>query len=390
MTYMADALENLTRIGWVSALLLEMGQHPFVGVVAGLVMTSITQSSTAVTSMTVAMGISQAINLPGAIGIILGANIGSCVTGLIAAMQLSRPARQASVSQILINVVGVLLFLPFIGPYSNLIQITSHDLPRQIANAHSIFNVTVSALFFPFVKQVAQVSNWMIPSREKTGPARLTAYIDEMQFSVPAVALSEAARELVRLAEVTAEMVEKSCLALIEMKTELVERVLTLEEKFVDPVTKELNAFLNRLMGQELSTAQQKRCFQLKALLTDIERVGDMAEDIAQYAVERSTHQVPFTNPAIDELERLWRHAHTTYRLAIEAFQAGNKEQALQVCRLESQFDQMYWKTRQAHIERLEQGLCHPEADVIFTETLRTLERISDHADNLGVSVARS
>ncbi|MCU0488600.1 MAG: hypothetical protein MUE67_06585, partial [Anaerolineales bacterium] len=374
MTYMADALENLTRIGWVSALLLEMGQHPFVGVVAGLVMTSITQSSTAVTSMTVAMGISQAINLPGAIGI----------------MQLSRPARQASVSQILINVVGVLLFLPFIGPYSNLIQITSHDLPRQIANAHSIFNVTVSALFFPFVKQVAQVSNWMIPSREKTGPARLTAYIDEMQFSVPAVALSEAARELVRLAEVTAEMVEKSCLALIEMKTELVERVLTLEEKFVDPVTKELNAFLNRLMGQELSTAQQKRCFQLKALLTDIERVGDMAEDIAQYAVERSTHQVPFTNPAIDELERLWRHAHTTYRLAIEAFQAGNKEQALQVCRLESQFDQMYWKTRQAHIERLEQGLCHPEADVIFTETLRTLERISDHADNLGVSVARS
>lgn len=390
MSYMSAALDSLTKIGWVSSLLIEMGQHPFVGVLAGLVMTSITQSSTAVTSMTVAMGISQVINLPGAIGIILGANIGSCITGLIAAMRLSRPARQASISQILINVVGVLIFLPFIAPYSNLIEITSHELPRQIANAHSIFNVVVSALFFPFVEQVAQVSSWIIPDGKKTEQSRLTAYIDEMQFSVPAVALTEASRELVRLAEVTAEMVEMSCQSLIEMKTELVERVLIQEDKFVDPVTKELNAFLNRLMGQELSTAQQKRCLQLKALLTDVERVGDMAEDIAQYAVERSTHQVPFTRPAIDDLEQLWRHAHGTYCLAIDAFKLGDKEQASQVCRLESQFDQMYWKTRQGHIDRLEQGVCHPEADVIFTETLRNLERISDHADNLGVSVARS
>jgi phosphate:Na+ symporter len=115
-----------------------------------------------------------------------------------------------------------------------------------------------------------------------------------------------------------------------------------------------------------------------------------MAEDIAQYAIERMENHVPFSEQATEELEQLWKHAHRTYTLAIRAFQGGNREQAREVCRLEAEFDRMYWHTRQLHIERIEKGVCHPKAEVIFTETLRNLERISDHADNLGVSVVRN
>jgi len=340
--------------------------------------------------VTVAMGISHVITLDGAIGIILGANIGSCVTGFIASFQLSRAARQASMAQIFINVLGVLFFLPFISPFSDLISRTSSDLPRQIANAHTIFNVTVSAILFPFVKQIAWVAEKFVPPEKKPEKEKLTAYIDDMQYSVPAVALTEAARELVRLGKVTAQMLEESCQALLKKSPELANHVLEREDQFVDPVFKTLVDFVNRLIREDLSITQQKRCFQLKNLLIDIERVGDLAEDIAQYAMERIKKDVHFSPQATEELEQLWKHTLCTLTSALEAFQDNDKLLARKVCDMESEFDKLYWQTRQRHIERLEEGICNSEANVIFTETLRVLERISDHADNLGVSVMRA
>ena len=156
------------------------------------------------------------ISLDGAIGVILGANIGSCITGLVASLRLSANARQASIAQIMMNVFGVFLFLPFINQFANLVSHTSADLPRQIANAHTIFNVSVSAILFPFVKQVGQFSARFTPADRTVKKIKVTSYIDEMQLGVPAVALSEAARELTRMGEISAQMLRDSCLALIK------------------------------------------------------------------------------------------------------------------------------------------------------------------------------
>jgi phosphate:Na+ symporter len=390
MSYMSSALGHLMQYAAFSNLLVTMGQRPFVGIIAGLIVTAITQSSTAVTSMAVAMGMNQAITLEGAIGIILGANIGSCVTGFVASLGQARTARQASIAQILINVFGVLLFLPFIAHYTRLVAFTSDELPRQIANAHSIFNVVCSALLVPFVKQIARLSDWLTPVSKLPEKAKVTAYIDEMQYSVPSVALTQAARELARVGAITARMMHDSCAALIDLDESKIRSVMANEKEQVDPINKELVNFTNMLMNKDLTLAQQRRCFQIKNLLIDIERVGDMAEDIAEFAQERIDNKVVFTASAIADLQQLGQEAHQTYRLAIQAFAEDDAEKAEEVCRLESEFDRLYGRTRAAHIHRLEQGGCQPEADVIFTETLRILERISDHADNLAVSVARS
>jgi phosphate:Na+ symporter len=390
MTLMSGALKDLVSVSWVGGSLATMGQYPLAGVLAGLIMTAIVQSSTAVTSVTVAMGISHVITLDGAVGIILGANIGSCITGFIASLRLSRAARQVSMAQIFVNVLGVLFFLPFIAPYSDLIGRTSSDLPRQIANAHTIFNITISTIMFPFVKQIAWVAQRLVPPDKKPAKEKLTLYIDEMQYSVPAVALTEASRELVRLGEATACMFEQSGQALLQKNARVAKQVQEQEDKFVDPVYKTLVDFVNRLIQEDLSITQQKRCFQIKNLLIDIERVADMSEDIAQYAMERIENNVTFSPQAIEELEQLWRHSHCTFTQAIQAFQENDKLLAKQVCTRESEFDKLYLQTRQRHIERLEAGICNPEANVIFTEVLRDLERISDHADNLGVSVMRA
>lgn len=390
MTYMAGALDLLIEIPWVAALLDTMGRYPLIGVLLGIVATAFTQSSTAVTSMAVAMGVTEVITLQGAIGIILGANIGSCITGFLASLRLSATARQASYAQILINVLGVLIFLPFIGQFAGVIERTSSDLPRQIANAHTIFNVSVSLALFPFVHQIAAVARRLAPDEIEDSKRKATMYIDEMQYAVPAVALNEAARELVRLGEVTEEMVELSCYALLGMEPADAESVLVLEAEVVDPVTKELEHFVNYLLRSELNHSQHKRALQIKNLLIDIERVGDMAEDIARYALDRIAGGILFSDAAVHELAELSKFARSIYSKSLLAFRTNDADLAARVCKAENEFDSLYWQAREMHIQRLEAGLCNPEAEVIFTETLRLLERISDHADNLGVSVSRS
>ncbi len=389
MNLMSDALKLLTTIPFVEEWLGVMGQNVLAGLLAGTIVTAIIQSSSAVTGLIVAMGMSQAITLDGAMAILLGANIGTCATGLIASLRLSRAAKQASIAQILINVIGVLIFLPFFSPFIKFVSLTSSELPRQIANAHTIFNIAVSTILFPFVGIIAWVARWLAPEQEEMEEP-ITAYIDQMQYGIPSVALTESFKELIRLGETTAKMIERSRMALIDRDMEAAQWVLEQESEFVDPVTDILENFVNGLMRENLSVDQQKRCFQLKNLLTDVERVGDLTEDLALASQERVNSKTEFSLAAIQDLDRLCRHAYDTYFLALQALRTGDHALAKRTCQMEDEFDHLYNEMRQGHIKRIENGECHPEAEIIFTESLRHLERISDHADNLGISTLRS
>jgi phosphate:Na+ symporter len=276
-----------------------------------------------------------------------------------------------------------------LSPFISFVSRTSSDLPRQIANAHTIFNVAVSAILFPFVGYIARAARWLVPEEEEK-ETTVTAYIDYMQYKMPSVALTEAHRELIRMGKVTSQMIEYSRKALIEDDMDAVLWVLEQEDEFVDPVTDALETFVNGLMRENLSESQHKRCFQLKNLITDVERVGDLTEDLSEAAQKKIANNTKFSPAAIDDLDRLCRHAFDTYSLALLAFQTSDRSLAQRACRMEDQFDRLYIEARQGHVKRLEANICHPEADVIFTETLRNLERISDHADNLGISTMRN
>ena len=166
--------------------------------------------------------------------------------------------------------------------------------------------------------------------------------------------------------------------------------VLDKEDQFVDPVCTILDEFINGLLAENLSESQQRHCFQIKNLITDIERVGDLTEDLAEAAQKRIDHQVFFSPKAVEDMNHLCKYAYNTYTCALDALRDRNRELAAHACDLEDTFDEMYLAVRQGHIHRLEEGVCQPEADVLFVECLRNLERISDHADNLGISTMRS
>ena len=389
METMTSALKVLMTLPEVADIMAVMGQNIFLGVLAGTVATAIVQSSSAVTGLVVALGLSSSITLDGGIALLLGANIGTCVTGLIAAARLSKASLQASLAQIFINVLGVLLFLPFVKPFASLIVFTSSDLGRQIANAHTVFNVAVSLLMFPFITLITKMVMKVVPVTV-TKEEKLTRYIDEGQFGVPSIALNEAFRELLLVGEVSIEMVEKASHALLVKDKEAVEWVLDKEDKYVDPVIDSLDMFVNHLYLSDLDENQQKQAFQVKSVIVDIERIADLAENLAESAQEKEEDNIIFTQYGEKAIDTLSKAAIQSLKFSLAALGTGDVVLANQVIKFETEFDSMYMKERQKHIERLEKNICSPEADVIFLESIRNLERISDHAENISEDVIRN
>lgn len=389
MEIMSSTLKPLATAPLVREWLAEMGQSPLLGVLAGTILTALIQSSSAMTGLVIAMGASGVITLPGAIGLIYGANIGTCITGFVASTRATAPARRASTAQIIINVLGVLLFLPFVAPYASLLARTSEYLPRQIANAHTIFNVAVSAVLFPFIKPIQRLSELLIPEGPTAEVARVTQFLDSKMLGMPSVAVVEAAKELERMGATTLRMIELSRRALIEQDADAASQVLRLEREVVDPLCDGIEGFVDSVISQDLDSETRSRCFQLKNVNVDLERVADHAENMAEAAQDRIYHEVPFSDQAIRDLNRTFEHAKLTLGTALDAFHTGERELALRACRLEDEMDHMTLGARQAHMSRLSSGECHPEAGVLYVETLRNLERTGDHADNVALTVLR-
>jgi len=389
MEMMAGALKPLAELPVAAEWLGRMGQTPLLGVLAGMIFTAAIQSSAATTGLVIAMGTSGVITLPGAIGLIYGANIGTCITGFYASLHASGPAKRASVAQILINVIGVLIFLPFITPYASLLEHTASSLPRQIANAHTYFNVAVSALIFPFVTPLRKLAERIVPEKIDTNKTVVTQFIDDRLRHVPSIAIREAARELERMGSTAFHMLGLSRQALLDQDMEAAKEVLRLERELADPLCDALERFVDDVIAGELDSNERKQCFQIKNVNVDLERVADHAENMAEAAQDRVEHSVPFSPEAVQDLCRTFDHAQKTLSVALEALRAGDRELALQTCRLEEGMDHVALSARQAHMERMRDGGCHPEAGVIFVETLRNLERIGDHADNLALTILR-
>jgi phosphate:Na+ symporter len=390
MQVMSGALKAVANAPLLLEWLVYMGQYPLTGILAGAVATAVVQSSSAVTGLVVAMGMSGIITLPGAIGLLMGANIGTCATGFIASLQLSHAAKRAAIAQILINIIGTVLFLPFIMPFANLVSLTSSSLPRQIANAHTIFNIATSVVLFPFIGAIARTTRRLVPVTEDEEKPKLTRYIDDSQIRFPDLALSEAAKELHHIGEVSAKMIGLSRQALVENGTGAAQQVVELENEQVNPLCGALDAFLNELVLEDLDEEQQWHSFRLRRRLSDVERVADLAEDLALTAQGEPPPSAVLDAKVIEELDPLFRQTRRTYVLALQAIRDGDHDMAQLVCNLEEKMDRKYWKARKKLSKRSKKGNGDPEADALHLEILRNLERISDHADNLGVSVMRT
>ncbi|GAF92024.1 unnamed protein product, partial [marine sediment metagenome] len=276
----------------------------------------------------------------------------------------------------IINVVGVAVFFPFFGQFADIVALTSNDLPRQIANAHTIFNVTVSFMLIPFVGLIVKLCEKLIPDKE--GEVIGTHLFDDEMLHMPQVALLEAQKEMIATGDLTVKMIDLSRKALLHRDLEAAQKVVTYEDK-VDDSCRATETFIDKIREEELNESDTKWRMKLLAILVDIERVGDLTSNIAEFAIDRLTAEISFSAAAVSDMEDMFKLVEDAYATSINALRTRNKDVAERAIQLEDKVDKLERELREAHEKRTQAGVCMPQADSVFVETLRNLERVSDH-----------
>jgi len=366
-------------------LIENFGAIPILGILIGALIAGITQSSSATTSLVIAMGAADVIELGPAIALVMGANIGTCFLELFAGIGATTPAKRTAIAQTMINIFGVAIFLPFLTPFAAIVELTdTTNLARQIANAHTIFNVIVSLIFIPLVGLLVRFCERLIPDKE--GEVIGKHYFDEEMLHMPQAALLESERETLRTAKKTIEMIVLSKTALLTKNLDDARRVISLEDE-VDEACRDTEDFIDLIREEELNHEDAIWRIKLLAILTDIERVGDLASNIAEFVLEKLMNGIEFSEVGKKDITEMFDLVEETYSTAIKALETKNKDLAKVAEKLEDDIDVLERKLKAAHVSRVRSGVCDPQADAVFVETLRNLERIGDHADNIAYDV---
>jgi phosphate:Na+ symporter len=331
------------------------------------------------------LGSSGLITLPAAIAIVLGANIGTTVTAQIASIGTSLSARRLAATQLVVNVLGVAAFVPFLPWFARLVEMTSTSLPRQIANAHSIFNVAVTLALIPCVGLLVWLARQLVRGREESAQ-RKAQFLGEQFLATPAIAVRQAERELLRMGEMTTAMIRACKQGIVQRDPTEIASVAEVEEA-IDGLKESVDAFLDRIDGSTLGGEDGRRLHVLRHIAADIERVGDQAVNITVRAGKIMAKKRGLTGAALEELSDMFDRAIELYQQALAALESEDTESAKRALELERHLDELETRYKAHHVERLESESCDPEVGILFIEILHNLERIGDHATNIAGDV---
>jgi len=332
------------------------------------------------------LGIVQGvIDLDTAIPLMLGSNIGTCITVLIASIGSSITGKRVALSQLVFKTLGVLLFSLFISKFVYLASLTSIYVPRQIANAHTMFNVIDTMILLPFLNLFVKLIVKILPGEEivlKKGPI----YLSKDMIKTPSIALSQATKELVRMGEMVESMLNDVMMSFVQNDLNILKSVY-LKEGVVNTLEKEITKYLVLIAQNSLSPKQSKRLTDLMNIVNDIERIGDHAENLAELTEEKINEKLPFSEKALDELKFMFSKVQISLSKSISALKNRDIKLAQEVALKEDEIDKIEKDLRDNHIDRLNQGLCYPESGIIFLDLISNLERVGDHANNIGLMV---
>jgi phosphate:Na+ symporter len=395
MEVMKGAMAPLKSSGAFESLITTLGSNWFLGLIIGLIITSVVQSSSATTSMVVAMGTTGLLSLGGAdplriaIPIILGCNIGTCITAWIASIGTSLPAKRVAWAHYLFKITAVIIVLPFLGWYPTLVRRVSEafgagadNIGRQIAWAHTIFNVILALAWLPWLTPFAKLIKKI---KRGTEPeiARDPLFLDPRIFHSPSIALEMARKEITRMARITLDMLRTSVSYMKKLDRTGKKQLLEMES-IVDGLANSITEYLSKLSQEVLTDEQSEQLVGFMHAVNDIERIGDHAENIMYLAVNKSESGEGFTESAGVELDELAATALEMYGGMIDAFEAQDQEAAQHFQNLEHIVDEMASKFRSNHLKRLNRGECNGTIGVIYLDTLSNLERVGDLANNVG------
>lgn len=365
-------------------------KNPIWGLLTGMLMTAILQSSSASLGILQALAMQGAIGLDSAIFILFGQNIGTCITAIMASIGTTVTAKRAATIHLLFNVLGTALFtilILFGVPYIPFIEsLTPGNSARQIANAHTLFNLLNTALMFPLAGTLVNMSKKLVPGKEKDIDAMHLMYLDKRILETPAIAVAQISKETGRMADLAKQNVAIAMKAFFDRDEQLVEEV-NKREDIIDFLSEEITNYLVMVNDLPMGNSDSEFVADLFHVVNDLERVGDHAQNLAEYAQYVIENDVTFSATALEELVEMEDMVISALEDAVVAIKTGDKDIARLVEPQEQAIDDMEIELRNGHIERLNNQQCSVSSGVIFLDIVTNLERIGDHACNLADSV---
>lgn len=399
LEFMSSAISPYTDAPIFSEAFKIVGSNPILGIVIGIVVTAVLQSSSASVGILQTLAMNGVVTTNAAIFITLGQNIGSCVTALISSAGTSRTAKRAACMHLLFNIAGSLLFgtagfiLFCIRP-----DIAVHNITGvEISIFHTFFNITCTIVMFPFAKQLVKLSGVIIPEKTESETEKLTGPDDDFEREIgrhfddrilgqPSVAVERAEKEVINMARLAYDNIETASRAVRENSQELVDKIYQVEQQ-VDCYSKYLTSYLIKVDNQSLSDKQHFLVNNLFHAVIDIERVSDHAENLADLTKYKIDNDIVFSQRGTEELRELWDKVLCCFDRAVTARDTADAAAVRDVYRIEEQVDDLEEELRDKHIRRLSDGKCLPSSGVVYLDILSNLERISDHAKNIAECV---
>lgn len=381
MNAMSDAMKPLRDIPQFGAFILDLQENPILGVFAGFILTAIVQSSSATIGILQALALQGLVPIGAALPILFGDNIGTCVTALLASIGANITAKRAAIMHLIFNITGTIIFLLLLKPITYLVQVTSVDAVRQIANAHTFFNIANTFIQLPFAGLLVVLVTKLVPGGEVEDPSKLK-FLDKRILETPSVAVVQIINEMLRMGDIARSNVNKAVKAIIDGDEKIIEEVYA-NETVINELEKKITEYLLEVSNTAISPEQSKRVLSLFNTVHDVERIGDHAENLVELAQFKIDNKIIFSNMAISELREIYETVDNSLEKALVALKTEDEEIVKEVDMYERRVDHLRDKFRESHITRLNNNECNINAGVIFLDILTNLERISDHSINI-------
>ena len=393
LSTMSGAMSAMRNEPAVVELLKSVDGHHFFATLMGLCLTSIIQSSSVTVSIALLLANQGLLSLPITLYVILGCNIGACSTALLASLSGKKDAKRTALIHFWFNVIGTILVYVILFVAEDqviaLIQRISSDNGRFVANAHTLIKIFQVIVLFPFSNLIVKLACLCVPGEDKKVGYRESyqlKYIGEKVVFNPATAVVEVIKELDRMAALASENLNRAMNALITLDEDDINEVYEVE-KNINFLNHAITNYLVKINQSTLPIEDLKSIGALFHVVNDIERIGDHAENVADCARQRKEDGSSFSKEAQKEMGEMLEMVNKIVQYAIEMFVKSEYKHMQDVVELEDHVDEMEREFQKAHVERLANGQCTPEAGMLFSDVISGLERVSDHATNIAFAI---
>ena len=385
MKLMGDSVAGLENSP-VFGQFISIFANPLLGVLFGAVVTGIIQSSAASVAMLQALALGGGISYQIAIPIIMGQNIGTCVTAVISSIGVSQNAKKVSVVHIVFNLIGTSIGLLLFFSLNSIFHFGFASMPIDaagIALVHTVFNIFTTTILLPFTAQLEKIANCLVKSSRKDHGA---VFLDERLLRTPSVAVAESFSMTCKMADLTQAAISSAMEQFDHYSAQKAEQILKQEDE-LDKFEDNLGSFLVQLSSKALAEKDSRQSSRVLYAIGDFERMGDHAVQLLKGAEEMHTKKITFSEGAQKEINLLTEAVEEIVSLTVRAFKTNDSALAQRVEPLEQVIDSLLTKAKAGHIERLQSGKCTIQTGFVQADLLTNFRRISDHCSNIAVAV---